>query len=156
MRTRYRARTPSISTSTCTATRWRSCCTQGGGHTTTRSSATATASSSAAWRSRFSGLPRPRELLRLAGEPLEVGLVAGLDGNGEDLGNFVRVHFEEAQLEALELLGARLEQHQDFVLVVHLALPAVDGADRRKQVGAGDQLLVDEQLGDLSRLVGGG
>src|SRR5437879_13560237 len=44
-----------------------------------------------------------------AAQPFEVGLVAGLDGDGEDLGDLVRVQFQDAGLEALDGLGAGLE-----------------------------------------------
>jgi len=78
-----------------------------------------------------------------------------LDGNGEDLRHVVRVQLQDARLQPLVLPLPRLQQHQHLVLVLHLPLPPVDRAQRRQDVRAGGQLLVDHRLRHLRRPIRG-
>src|ERR1700752_1090049 len=69
--------------------------------------------------------------------PVEIGLVAQLHLDRDDLGKFVWVEPEDRLPELIETRGGRLDQQQRFAVLLDFALPAVDRLDLRDDVDAG-------------------
>src|SRR5467141_3526203 len=94
-----------------------------------------------------------RSLTDLTRDPIQVRLVPLLHRDRDDLRHVVRMQLDDPLFQPLELLLPGLEQHQHFVLVLQLPLPAVDRPQRRQDVRARRQPLAHHLLRHLRRRV---
>src|SRR6266403_3004011 len=95
----------------------------------------------------------PLNLTRLTRDPVQVCLVPLLHRNRDDLGHVIGMQLDDALLQPLELLLPRLEQHQHFVFVLQLPLPAIDRPQCRQDVRARRQPVAHHFLRHLRRRV---
>lgn len=70
--------------------------------------------------------------------------MAGVDSEGDDLGDFVRVKFQDSGLEELVFPMGALDEGQYFGGGLDGVFPAVDGFDPRDKVYAGGELFLDQ------------
>lgn len=88
------------------------------------------------------------------GEPLQVGLGAGLDGEGEDFGDLVGVEFLKGGFEGRVGGAGGFDEAEDFIGRFDLILPTINRVDSGNEIDAGGHLPFDQSCANLSRLLG--
>ena len=79
-------------------------------------------------------------LAQIGHEPVEIFWPSGLDGKDQELWSFISVQGCQTRLQRGQLFDPGFQQQERFLGVFDCALPPVDGANRRNEGGARNQL----------------
>ena len=83
--------------------------------------------------------------VRRSAQPIQIGLRTRTDRHGDHLGRLIRVQRRDARRERAEQRRAGLDHQQQFLVALHLIVPAIDRLDGTDDVHARRQLLADHR-----------
>lgn len=86
-------------------------------------------------------------------EPIEIGLRAQADRDGNKFWDIVGVEFAQTPFDRWNKVCARLDEHQGFGGGFDRALPSIDRLDIVNNIDAGCKLLGDESGPDATRFL---